>query len=62
MIHMMVNIDEEVQLLKAEHLIRTGAREQAMEILQQVEDRKRNKPASERAHNRLQTLQPGGGR
>ena len=57
----MVTFNEEVQLLKAEHLIRTGAREQAMEILQQVEDRKHNKPASERAHNRLQTLQPGDG-
>jgi len=51
-----------VELLKAEHLIRTGAREQAMEILQQVEDRRRNIPASERAHNRLQTLEPGGSR
>ena len=55
------HLAEEVQLLKAEHLIRTGAREQAMEILQQVENRKRNNPASERAHNRLQTLEPGGG-
>ena len=56
------HLAEEVQLLKAEHLLRTGAREQAMEILQQVEDRRRNVPASDRAHNRLQTLQPGGGR
>jgi len=27
-----------------------------------LEDRRRNVPASDRAHNRLQTLQPGGGR
>jgi hypothetical protein len=58
----MVYVAEEVQLVKAEHLLRTGAREQAMEILQQVEDRRRSLSASDRAHNRLQTLEPGGGR
>jgi tetratricopeptide (TPR) repeat protein len=56
------HLAEEVQLIKAEHLLRTGAREQAMEILQQVEDRRRSLSASDRAHNRLQTLEPGGGR
>jgi hypothetical protein len=46
-----------VQLLKAEYLMQTGARDQALEILRSVEARREHAPASERAANRLKELQ-----
>jgi hypothetical protein len=52
-----VILQERVQLLKAEYLIQTGERDQALEILRLVEARRDHAPASERAANRLKELQ-----
>jgi hypothetical protein len=50
-------LQERVQLLKAEYLMQTGDRDQALEILRLVEVRRNHAPASERAANRLKELQ-----
>jgi tetratricopeptide (TPR) repeat protein len=52
-----VILQERVQLLKAEYLMQTGQRDQALEILRLVESRRDHVPASERAANRLKELQ-----
>ncbi|MFU8860051.1 MAG: hypothetical protein ACNA8K_06485 [Cyclonatronaceae bacterium] len=46
-----------MQLLKAEYLMQTGDRDQALEMLRLVESRRDHAPASERAANRLKELQ-----
>lgn len=50
-------LEQRVQLLKAEYLMQTGDRDQALEILRLVEARRDHAPASERAANRLKELQ-----
>jgi hypothetical protein len=50
-------LQERVQLLKAEYLLQTGDRDQALEILRMVEARREHAPASERAASRLKELQ-----
>jgi len=52
-----VILQERVQLLKAEYLMQTGERDQALEILRLVEARRDHAPASERAAICLKELQ-----